>query len=234
MLFVPWKYETDVLSSFRSYQDRSLLWKWQSRKKEAEYNHNSDALESLDNKDGELRSDIALDSEHANEEDRLEKQKTAKEDGPQEMYGIGEDIGIAVNNVNIEELLKPRMPEDEYHSLINSLNKKQKQFYHVLHWCKTKHEPLFFILDRWCWCWKITSIEGLYNALLRYYSALPGNDPDDTHILLMAPTGKAAYGIKGTTIHCALQIPANQGLSNYKALTAEKLNSLQMKDHFLH
>ncbi|KAJ8017841.1 ATP-dependent DNA helicase PIF1 [Holothuria leucospilota] len=49
----------------------------------------------------------------------------------------------------------------------------------------------------------------------------------------MAPTGKAAYGIKGTTIHCALQIPANQGLSNYKALTADKLNSLQVKYHNL-
>ncbi|KAJ8048050.1 ATP-dependent DNA helicase PIF1 [Holothuria leucospilota] len=45
----------------------------------------------------------------------------------------------------------------------------------------------------------------------------------------MAPTGKAAYGIRGTTIHCALQIPANQGLSYYKALTADKLNSLQAK-----
>ncbi|KAJ8043551.1 ATP-dependent DNA helicase PIF1 [Holothuria leucospilota] len=76
-------------------------------------------------------------------------------------------------------------------------------------------------------------LKGLYNALLRYYSTLPGNDPDDTNILLMAPTGKAAYCIKGTTIHCALHIPANQGLSDYKALTNDKLNSLQVKYHNL-
>ncbi|KAJ8050134.1 ATP-dependent DNA helicase PIF1 [Holothuria leucospilota] len=207
-------------------------------KEKAQYNHNSDALdsalESLDNTHEEIHSDIAPNSEHANEQDRLEKQKTAKKDNPQEMYDIGQDIGIAVNSVNTEELLKPRMPEDEYDSLINSLNKKQKQFfYHVLHWCKTKHEPLYLFLTGGAGVVKSIVLKGLYNALLRCYSSLPGNDPDDTHILLMAPTGKAAYGIKGTTIHCALQIPANQGLSNYKALAADKLNSLQVKYHNL-
>ncbi|XP_071855380.1 uncharacterized protein [Apostichopus japonicus] len=48
----------------------------------------------------------------------------------------------------------------------------------------------------------------------------------------MAPTGKAAYGIKGMTIHSALQIPASQGF-HYKALIADKLNSLQVKYHRL-
>lgn len=38
----------------------------------------------------------------------------------------------------------------------------------------------------------------------------------------MAPTGKAAYGTKGSTIHSALQIPASQGF-HYKALTSDRL-----------
>ncbi|KAJ8050592.1 ATP-dependent DNA helicase PIF1 [Holothuria leucospilota] len=204
------------------------------KEKEAEYNNDSDiidsAIESLENTNDDLSIDIAPSSEHTNELDRLEKENTVREDEHQEKYDIGQDLGIAVNNVSIEELLKPRMPDDEYHSLVNSLNTKQKQFfYHVLHWCKIKHEPLYAFLTGGAGVGKSQVLKALYNALLRYYSTLPGNDPDDTHIILMAPTGKAAYGIKGTTIHSALQIPANQGLSQYKALTADKLNSLQAK-----
>ncbi|PIK45268.1 hypothetical protein BSL78_17865 [Apostichopus japonicus] len=75
---------------------------------------------------------------------------------------------------------------------------------------------------------KSQALKALYNALLRYYSSQPGSDPDDTHILLMAPTGKAAYGIKGSTIHSALLIPTSEGF-HYKALTSDKLNSLRVK-----
>ncbi|KAJ8030294.1 hypothetical protein HOLleu_26661 [Holothuria leucospilota] len=193
------------------------------KEKEAEYNYNSDiidsAIESLENANEDISNDIAPSSEHANERNRLEKENTHQK------YDIGQDLGIAVNNVNTEELLKPRMPDDEYHSLVNSLNIKQKQFfYHVLHRCKTKHEPLYAFLTGGAGVGKSQVLKALYNALLRYYSTAPGNDPDDTYKILMAPTGTAAYGIKGTTIHCALQIPANQGLSHYKALTADKLN----------
>ncbi|XP_070541413.1 uncharacterized protein [Ptychodera flava] len=44
----------------------------------------------------------------------------------------------------------------------------------------------------------------------------------------MAPTGKAAYNLGGTTIHSALQIPASQGF-HYRALSTDKLNTLQAK-----
>ncbi|KAJ8019128.1 ATP-dependent DNA helicase PIF1 [Holothuria leucospilota] len=114
----------------------------------------------------------------------------------------------------------------------SKVSTKQKQ-HHVLHWCTTKYETLYVFLTCGAGVGKSQVLKGFYNALLRDYSAVPGNDPDDTHILLMAPTGKVAYGIKGSTIHCVLQIPANQGLCSYKALTVDKLNSLQVKYHNL-
>ena len=46
-------------------------------------------------------------------------------------------------------------------------------------------------------------------------------------ILLLAPTGKAAYNIKGNTIHSALAIPACQSLKNYKHLDSSRLNTLR-------
>ena len=51
--------------------------------------------------------------------------------------------------------------------------------------------------------------------------------PVTQHIELQPPTGKAAYLIKGNTIHSALAIPASQSLKNYKPLDSGRLNTLR-------
>ena len=50
---------------------------------------------------------------------------------------------------------------------------------------------------------------------------------NETKVLMLAPTGKAAYNIKGNTIHSALAIPACQSLKNYKSLDSSRLNTLR-------
>ena len=45
----------------------------------------------------------------------------------------------------------------------------------------------------------------------------------------MAPTGKAAFNVRGTTIHAAFLIPANQKLQDYKPLSYDTLNTYRMK-----
>ncbi|XP_028416127.1 ATP-dependent DNA helicase PIF1-like [Dendronephthya gigantea] len=54
-----------------------------------------------------------------------------------------------------------------------------------------------------------------------------GEDFRRVHVLLLAPTGKAAYLIKGNTIHSALSIPASQSLKIYKPLDSGRLNTLR-------
>ena len=44
---------------------------------------------------------------------------------------------------------------------------------------------------------------------------------------MLAPTGKAAYLIKGNTINSALSIPASQSLKSYKPLDSGRLNTLR-------
>ena len=39
------------------------------------------------------------------------------------------------------------------------------------------------------------------------------NDPDDISVVKVAPTGKAAFNIRGNTLHSAFKIPANRGFS---------------------
>ena len=45
--------------------------------------------------------------------------------------------------------------------------------------------------------------------------------------MLLAPTGKAAFIIKGNTIHIALAVPASQTLKSYKPLDCSRLNTLR-------
>ncbi|XP_038063031.1 ATP-dependent DNA helicase PIF1-like [Patiria miniata] len=52
--------------------------------------------------------------------------------------------------------------------------------------------------------------------------------PDDISVLLMAPTGVAAYNIHGATIHSALSISTNVRLP-YQPLSEEKISTLRHK-----
>ena len=67
----------------------------------------------------------------------------------------------------------------------------------------------------------------MYQAALKYYNTRPGINFHETKVLMLAPTGKAAYNIKGNTIHSALAIPACQSLKNYKSLDSSRLNTLR-------
>ena len=73
--------------------------------------------------------------------------------------------------------------------------------------------------SKWC----IT----LYQAALKYYNTKAGDDFHQVKVLMLAPTGKAAYNIKGNTIHSAIAIPACQSLKDYKPLDSSRLNTLR-------
>ena len=67
----------------------------------------------------------------------------------------------------------------------------------------------------------------MYQAALTYYNTRAGDDFHQVKVLLLAPTGKAGYTIKGNTVHSALAVPANQSLRNYKRLDSSRLNTLR-------
>ena len=62
---------------------------------------------------------------------------------------------------------------------------------------------------------------------MKYYNTRAGDDFHQIKILLLAPTVKAAFNIKGNTIHRTLAIPACQSLTNYKPLDPSRLNTLR-------
>ena len=110
---------------------------------------------------------------------------------------------------------------------MQSLNEKQRQFfYHVLHSVKTTDKPLRLFLSGGAGVGKSTVTNALYEALIRYLNSIPGENPDDVKVVKAAPTGKAAFNIKGNTLHSAFKIPANRGFE-YCALDSDRLNTIR-------
>jgi len=67
----------------------------------------------------------------------------------------------------------------------------------------------------------------MYQAALKYINTSPGINFSKAKVLMLAPTGKAAYNIKGNTIHSALAIPACQSLKRYKSLDSSRMNTIR-------
>ena len=130
--------------------------------------------------------------------------------------------GIFLIGDNEEELFIKRMSDNNYYVLVHSLNENRDDFfYHVLHSIKTRDDSL----SGGAGVGKSTVTNALYEALIRYLNSIAGENPDDVKVVKAAPTGKAAFNIKGNTLHSAFKIPANRGFE-YCALDSNSLNTI--------
>ena len=71
---------------------------------------------------------------------------------------------------------------------------------------KVSDLPLTTFLSDGAGVGKSWLINALYYAITNYLDGLVGENPDDTKVLKVALTGKAAYNIGGNTIHSVLQV----------------------------
>ena len=232
MLFTPWRNEqTDLMGSFSSYQEHYIARYDEISEQMRQYAVCSEDLNEIQNHlqecDDDLYDTIAPVTQDTERQDQDEGNTDTHSD-LNESYDISEDLGIPSNSPNNEPLILNEMPDDEYRGLVQMLNKKQREFfYHALHIIKTSDKPFYAFLSGSGGVGKSHLIKSIYQAALKYYNAKAGQDFRRAHILLLAPTGKAAYLIKGNTIHSAVAIPASQSLKNYKPLDSGRLNTLR-------
>ena len=118
------------------------------------------------------------------------------------------------------------MSDDAYRKPICSLNKHQYEFFtHIMHMASTKADHVTCCLHGGAGTGKSHVIKALYYTVCME----AGQNRDNCRILVMAPTGKAAYNFEGSTIHAAQHIPANTPLHEYKPLLYDILNTYRMK-----
>jgi ATP-dependent DNA helicase PIF1 len=145
-------------------------------------------------------------------------------------YDLSGDLGIPSTASNTEQLILHEEQDDVYRSMVQKLNKEQKEFfYHLLHLIKISQKPFYCFLSGGVGVGKSHLTKCLYQAALKFYNTRAGDDFHQVKILMLAPTGKAAFNIKGNTIHNALAIPACRSLKNYIPLDSSRLNSLRCR-----
>lgn len=245
MLFFPWYTENKIIGKCQSFEERYEEVKDDVHQKKGEYEQNAEEIaraendiQNLDSDNEDAYTDIATCTRHLNNND-ADIVEIIDQNNNEDLYvnyDIGPDLGIrqtkadvdlASGSDNHEELLLNRMADMEYRKLVQSFNTKQREiFLHILKSVKKLNEHFFIFLSGGAGVGKTKVTCGIYQALQRWFTQSPGDNPDTKYILLTAPTGKAAYLIKGSTIHSAFKIPANQSLT-YKSLTSDKLNTLR-------
>ena len=230
MLFTPWRNETDIIGICSSYKERYMLLSDVISKQMEQY---ADCNQDFNEMEQEMSSvEDSYDSiAPATQSVELQNEAEGNTDlhpDLNENYNFADDIGIPSIDSNSEPLILNELEDNEYRHLVQMLNKKQKEFfYHILHLIKTTDGPFYCFLSGGAGVGKSHLTKALYQAALKYYNTRAGVDFTEIKVLLLAPTGKAAYNINGNAIHSALAIPASQSLKKYKSLNSSRLNTLR-------
>ena len=234
MLFTSWRNEeADLIGSSSSYQEHYFLLKERIDNQMLQYAICSEDLTEIELhlQNADCNEDqfnlIAPNTQNIELQDEAEGTEDLHPDFS-ENYDLSDDLGIPSAALNNEPLILNELPDDDYRQMVQTLNKEQKEFfYHILHQIKTSETPFYCFLSGGAGVGKSHLTKALYQAALKYYNTRPGDDFHHVKVLLLAPTGKAAYTIKGNTVHSAFAVPANQSLRNYKRLDSSRLNTLR-------
>ena len=233
MLFTSWRNEeTDLLKNYSMFKQHYLARLDEISEQMQQYAICSEDLNEVGNHlqecDDDAYDTIAPVTQDVERQDEDEGCTDTHSDLSETFDHLSDSLGIPSSEQNNEPLTFNEMQDDEYQGLVQMLNKKQREFfYHALHLIKTSDKPFYAFLSGGGGVGKSHLIKSIYQAALKYYNSRAGEDFRRIQILLLAPTGKAAYLIKGNTIHSAFGIPASQSLKNYKPLDSGRLNTMR-------
>lgn len=165
----------------------------------------------------------------------IQKQKNRKDweydgtlhedEGPPIRYDISGDLGgNRTGRINESEQVANVIPFDKLCEQVRLLNDKQRAFFnHVVHWVRTNDATqMFAFLSGGAGVGKSMLVNTAVQFLERHYGADLDANFSLPHVMLLAPTGKAAFNIDGSTVHGGLSIKIN-GSKQWYPLSSEKL-----------
>ncbi|XP_065370889.1 uncharacterized protein LOC135963037 [Calliphora vicina] len=119
--------------------------------------------------------------------------------------------------------------KDELITSVRMLNVKQREYLH--HLLRNVLDDVKFheFISGGAGVGKSRLIKSIYQSVTERFNSVPGSNPDLVKVLLCAPTGKAAFGIGGATLHAMFSLPINQFSGEIRPLSNNVVNSLIAK-----
>ena len=238
MLFLPWRNEQkDLLGSCDTYETHYNSVQTSLIPKRNEYEHHIEELELARQMMEDEQREYDQTAPNAEQENREAEEEGSKESEQFVYFNPNRvvehrhyDIGIELQStcsVPPVETTGILLPDDEYLTLLRSLNLRQREFFnHIVHWIKCKDEPVYAFLTGGAGVGKSVVISALYQTLYRILNLKDGENPDDKRILLCAYMGFAAFNISGQTICSAFHKKMYKGTNH---LSADELNTFRIK-----
>ena len=238
-LFTPWRNEARDIDSFQPYEERCRMFNEQIKCQLEQYSPCKTEIDDVlvnnmrDVSDEENMWDlVAPNTQHVELNDTREicRNSDINVENSEENYDLSDDLGISSSYVAEQLTTYHEISDEEYRELVRSLNSEQLIFfYHFLHCLRTSDKPFYCFLSGGAGVGKSHVTKALYQATIKYLNRNVGDDFHTVRAILVAPTGKASYNIRGTTIHTSFRVPINQPLHSYQKLESSRLNTLRTK-----
>ncbi|XP_061400886.1 uncharacterized protein LOC133336620 [Musca vetustissima] len=120
--------------------------------------------------------------------------------------------------------LPPLISENDFLADVRSLNNKQRAYLnHILQNVVQKVKFYEYVGGG------AVVVRPIYQTITHRLNSVPGSNPDLPKVLLTAPTGKAAFGIGGSTLHALFSLPVNQFSGELLPLSNDTVNSIIAK-----
>lgn len=226
MLFVPWRDESvELLCDDIVGKAQRLIDQIYENSKPYYIDRNIDE-NVLNNLIEELEEETYDEIDQDDDEDSL-----VIED--EEPYGHEDAFVDNISSARCEQFLPPRLIDDQnYTRIMRSLCEKQRRFIlNVLFKLKSYSSPFYMFLHGGAGVGKSHLITAIVQSHLRLHSKTAGVNPDDTCVIVTAPTGKAAFNVNGMTLHCAFKLPPTQYGGRLCPLDDGAVNILRLKLH---
>jgi hypothetical protein len=131
--------------------------------------------------------------------------------------------------VKVVNLLRSFVDDPTFFGLVRKLNVEQRLFYNHILFCVLRfaEQQLKSFLTGGAGMGKSVLTSALFQGLTRWYNDQPEMDKSSIKVLVLAPTGAAAFEVSGMTIHSGLGNPAQQSIHEYRLLNTSRLNEMR-------
>ncbi|KAK3909634.1 ATP-dependent DNA helicase [Frankliniella fusca] len=230
MLYHPWHNEQNIIDNAKDIYEKYVTTINVNREK---YNFNMSI--DLDKTMKEINTHI----EDCSSDDEAQDICLSDDFKIFELGTVDSDIALEIPTMKTDDdtpkfgtfTVPKAISNQEYIDLLSSLNEKQTKYHdNFLHLIKSNTKEQFFhFISGPGGVGKSTLLNAITHTATKFWSHQIGNDPADVHIILSAPTGKAAFNIQGQTIHSIFGLDFDLKKELKTKMSANKRNTLMYK-----